>query len=74
MAVQDEQGQGGLGMDLEIVESMAQGEIPVQDIPMMQDEFPPQPNPKLEMGAAGAAAVYDTTPRPPAPKSLPSPR
>jgi len=43
-------------MDLEMIESMAQDEIPMQDI-NMQDEFPPQTTPEPEMGAA-AAAVY----------------
>ena len=47
-------------MDLEIVESMAQGEITVQDIPMMQVQFPPQTDPESEMCAAAAAAGFDT--------------
>ena len=66
MAFQGEREPGVVGMDLELVESMAQDEIPEQDIPV-QDEFP-QPNPEPEMGAAAAeAAVYDTSPPPPKP-------
>ena len=54
----------GVDMDLGIVESMAQDEIPVQDIPIeMQVEFPPQTDPEPEMGVA-AATVYDTSPPP----------
>ena len=59
MAFQGEREPGVLEMDVELVESMAQDEIPEQDIPE-QDEFP-QTNPEPEMGAA-AAAVYDTSP------------
>ena len=55
MAVQGEQGQGIIEMDLEMIESMAQDEMTVQDIPIMQVEFPPQTNPESEMGAAAAA-------------------
>ena len=62
-------------MDLEMVESMAQDEIPVQDIPIeMQVEFPPQTDPESEMGAAAAATGFDTLPSPPPSKSFPSPR
>jgi len=63
MAFQGER-EPGVEMDLEMVESMAQDEIPVQDIPIeMQVEFPPQTDPEPEMGAAAAeAAVYDTSP------------
>jgi len=50
----------GVDMDLEIVESMAQDEIPEQEMLVEQDELP-QPNPEPEMGAA-VAAVYDTFP------------
>ena len=62
MAFQGEREQGGLEIEMreEIVESMAQDEIPEQDI-SVQDEFP-QPNPEPEMGAAAEAAVYDTPP------------
>ena len=59
MAVRGEREQGVLDLDLEMLESMVQDEIPVQDI-NMQDEFPPQPNPELEMGAAAEAVVHDT--------------
>ena len=70
MAFQGER-EPGVEMDLEMVESMAQDEIPVQDIPIeMQVEFPPQPNPEPEMGAAAEAAVDDPPPPPPS-KSLP---
>ena len=60
MAVQGEQGQEGLDMDLEMIESMAQDEMTVQDIPIMQVNYSPQINAESEMGAAAEAAVYDT--------------
>ena len=59
MAFQGEREPGVVGMDLEMVESMVQDEIPEQDI-SVQDQFLPQPNPEPEMGAA-AAAVDDTS-------------
>ena len=74
MAFQGKLEPGVLEMDVELVESMAQDEIPVQDIPIeMQVEFPPQTDPEPEMGAA-AAVVYDTPPSPPPSNSLPNPR
>ena len=75
MAFQGERVPGVLEIEMreEIVESMAQDEIPEQDI-SVQDEFP-QPNPEPEMGAAAAKAAGDNTPpSPPPSKSLPSPR
>ena len=60
MAVQGEQAQGGL--DLEMLESMAQDEVTMEDS-NMQVEFSPQPNPESEMGA-GAEAAFDTPPPP----------
>ena len=61
MAFQGEREPGVLEMDLELVESMAQDEIPEQEMLVVQDEFP-QPNPEPEMGAAAAeAVVYDTS-------------
>ena len=59
MAVQGEREQGVLGINEEILEPTAQGEIPEQDIDG-QEQFPPQPNPEPEMGAAAEAAVDDT--------------
>ena len=60
MAFQGERVPGVLGMDLELVESMAQDENPEQEMLIVQDEFP-QPNPEPKMGAVAAeAAVYDT--------------
>ena len=74
MAVQGEREQEGLEINLEILEPMAQDEIPEQDIDV-QEQFPPQSNPEPEMGAAAEAAVDDTPPpSPPSSKSLPSPR
>ena len=71
MAFQGERVPGVL--DLEMVESMAQDEIPEQDI-SAQDEFP-QPNPEPEIGAAAEAAGYDTPPpSPPPSNSLPGPQ
>jgi len=67
MAVQGEREQGVL--DLEMLDSMAQDEMTMQNMPIMQVEHPPQPNLEPEMGA-GAAAVYDT---PPLPGQNPSP-
>ena len=61
MAFQGERVPGVLGMDLELVESMAQDENPEQEMLIGQDEFP-QPNPEPEMGAAAVAAVYNTSP------------
>ena len=60
MAFQGEREPGVVGMDLEMVDSMVQDENPEQDI-SVQEQFPSQPNPEPEMGAA-AAAVYDTSP------------
>ena len=61
-----------------MLEPMAQGEIPeqdemsVQNMPVIQDEFP-QSNPEPEMGAAAEAAVDDTPFPPPSVKILPQP-
>ena len=44
MAVQGEQGQEGLGMDLEMLESMAQDEMTMQDTPIMQVDYSTQIN------------------------------
>ena len=71
MVSQGERVLGVLGMDLELVESMAQDENPEQDI-SVQEQFPPQPNPEPEMGAVAEAAVYDT-PLPTSVKSPPRP-
>ena len=73
MAVQGEREQGVLGMDLEIIESMAQDEMSVQNMPVMQVELPPQTNPELKMGAA-AGPRWMTPPSPPPSKSFRSPR
>ena len=74
MAFQGEWLPGVLEMDLEMLESMAQDEIPVQDIPIeMQVEFPPQMDPEPEMGAAAEAAGYDTPPPLPHLHQIPSP-
>ena len=74
MFSQGEQGQEGLGMDLEMLESMAQDEMTMQDTPIMQVDYAPQINAESAMGAAAGAAVYDTPPSPPPSKSLLSPR
>ena len=61
----------GLEMDVELVESMAQDEIPEQEMLVVQDELP-QSNPGPEMGVA---AVASDTPPPPlrqSPSPLPS--
>ena len=63
MASQGEREPGVLEMDVGLVESMAQDESPEQEMLNEQEQFPPQPNPEPEMGAA-AAAVYDTSPPP----------
>ena len=72
MAVQGEREQGVLEMNVEMLEPMAQDEIPEQDI-SVQEQFPPQTNPELEMGAAAEAAV-DDTPTPPPSKLFPGPQ
>ena len=46
-------------MNLEMLEIMAQGEMTVQNMPIMQVEHPPQTNAESAMGAV---AVYDTPP------------
>ena len=69
MAVQGEREQGVLEMNVEMLEPMAQDEIPEQDI-SVQEQFPPQTNPELEMGAAAEAAVDDTPPPPLLPSSV----
>ena len=72
MEFQGERVPGELEMELELIESMAQDEIPVQDIPInVQVELPPQINSEPEMGAA-AAVGYDT-PLPTSVKSPPRP-
>ena len=58
MESQGERELGVLGMDVGLVESMVQDEIPEQEMLVVQDELP-QPNPESEMGAA-AEAMYDT--------------
>ena len=60
MFSQGEQGQEGLGMDLEMLESIAQDEMTMQDTPIMQVYSSPQINGESTMGAAAGAAVYDT--------------
>ena len=60
MAVQGEQAQGGL--DLEMLESMAQDEMTMQDTPIMQVDYSQQINAESTMGTAAGAAVYDTPP------------
>ena len=74
MFSQGEQGQEGLGMDLEMLESMAQDEMTMQDIPIMQVDYSPQINAESAMGTAAGAAVYDTPPPLLRQKSLLSPR
>ena len=71
MAFQGEREQGGLEIEMreEIVESMAQDEIPEQEMLIGQDELP-QPNSEPEMGAAAEAAV-DDAPLPSSVKFLP---
>ena len=61
MAFQGERVPGAVDLDLEMLESMAQDENPEQEMLVVQGQFPPQPNPEPEMGAA-AATVYDTSP------------
>ncbi len=62
MEFQGEREPGVLEIDV-MLESMAQDEIPEQDIPIgMQVDNPPQPDPEPEMGAAAEAAVDDTPP------------
>ena len=62
MEFQSERVPGVLEMDVGLVESMVQDEIPEQEMMVvMQVELPPQINPEPEMGAA-AAAEYDTSP------------
>ena len=58
MAAQGERGQEGI--DIVLIESMAQDEITMQDT-VMQVELSPQPNPESEMGAA----AFDTPTPPP---------
>ena len=48
-------------MDGELLESMAQDGVPEQEMLNVQEQFPPQPDPEPEMGAA-AAAEYVTSP------------
>ena len=68
MAAQGERGQEGL----EMIESMAQDEMTVQDESTnMQVEHPPQPNAELEMGAGRRLL---TAPPPPPSNSLPGPQ
>jgi len=64
MESQGEREPGVLEMDVGLVESMVQDEIPEQEMMVvMQVELPPQINSEPEMGAA-AAAAYDTSPPP----------
>ena len=49
-------------MDLEMLESMAQDEMTMQDTPIMQVDYSSQINAESTMGAAAGAAVYDTPP------------
>ena len=49
-------------MELELIESMAQDENPEQEMLIIQEQFPPQPNPEPKMGAAAEAAADDTSP------------
>jgi len=64
MASQGEREPGVVGM-CSYLEPMVQDKSPEQDTPVqdinVQEQFPPQLNPELEMGAA-AAAEYDTSP------------
>ena len=60
MESQGERVLGVLGMDGELLESMAQDESPEQEMLNEQEQFPPQLNPEPEMGAAAEAAGYDT--------------
>ena len=64
MASQGER-EPGVEMDVELLESMVQDEIPEQEMLVVeeQEQFSPQTDPKPEMGAA-AAAAYDTSPPP----------
>jgi len=63
MAAQGERVSGVVVMCSVVGEPMVQDEIPVQDIPIPElDESLPQMDPEPEMGAAAAAAVFDTPP------------
>ena len=63
MFSQGEQGQEGLEMDLEMLESMAQDEMTMQDTPIMQVDYAPQINAESAMGAAVGPRCM-TTPLP----------
>ena len=69
MAAQGEREPGGLVVCNSLLGPMAQ-DIPEQDIVMGEQELPPQMDPKLEMGAAAAAADFAT---PPLLRQIPSP-
>ena len=70
MAAQGERVSEAIGMS-SLLDSMAQDEIPEQDIVVEeQEQFPPQMDLELEMGAAAAAADFAT---PPLLRQIPSP-
>ena len=62
MASQGER-EPGVEMDVELLESIVQDEIPEQEMLVVEEQELPQTVPEPEMGAA-AAAVYDTSPPP----------
>ena len=70
MASEGEREPGVLGMDEGVLESMAQDEIPEQEMLVVEEQELPQTDPEPEMGAA-AAAAYDTPP--PHLRQIPSP-
>ena len=71
MAFQGEREPGVVDMCSLVDESMVQDGDPEQDIGV-QEQFPPQPDPEPEMGAA-AEAMYDTPPLPTSDKFPPWP-
>ena len=60
-------------MDVGLLESMAQDEIPEQEMLNEQEQFPPQTDPEPEMGAVAAEAAEYDTPPPPHLRQIPSP-
>ena len=70
MASQGERVPGMVGMDVGVLESMAQDGDPEQEMLVVEEQELPQMNPKPKMGAA-AAVAYDTSP--PLPHQNPPP-
>ena len=74
MASQGEREPGVVGMDEGVLESMAQDEIPEQEMLVVEEQELPQTDPEPEMGAAAAAEYGTPPPSPPPSNPLPDPQ